>query len=321
MSAKNILIHDIKPRAKMMMEWIHHFYIIAAFISIIVAFYTTKHTTLELTLVCIFGGYFVVVLVFLIVSSAHWGAKARYSESYESTHAAVDTIRDVHHYLERCNNTSDPTKFNKEKFRKMLVTALTALSNAYTTATAVRCRTCLKLIGLTKNHPSGNNGQSLDNYYVQSFARDMVSAEQKKHDDENENEKHIVGKNTDFSDLAEMRRNYFFEGNVWGGDHYRNTSFPEHKPTSSKGLVYNSVIVLPIRYKLDAQEIEERKQAGTPDSALGDQDLYGFLAIDAKPRNAFNERYDVQIGAVIADALHPVLTAYNKVIKTQKKIA
>jgi hypothetical protein len=90
-----------------------------------------------------------------------------------------------------------------------------------------------------------------------------------------------------------------------------NSSDQSAQNGKNKRSDYNSTIVWPIRYKLQPDETQ------CSDDDLG-QILLGFLTVDAKPANAFEHRYDIDMGAQVADTLYIVLQRYREV-KTKER--
>ncbi|MCG8536175.1 MAG: hypothetical protein MI808_13890 [Pseudomonadales bacterium] len=243
----------------------------------------------------ILGIFICIWLITSIIFIYKIGRKSKYAEAFNSVHDALHTIRDIHRTLDRYLDNNSRKEFSKVEIRDMLRDALTAVSQAYTMVTGVKCRVCIRVLGC-----DADNGSKLEDYYLETFARDSVSATQKKHEDSKEEQEHRVTKNTVFKELAEKKRDYFYHGSVWDNDFFESTSCKQHD--------YNSVLVFPIRYSLKDIEIEEEKIEESP---FGEQILVGFLAIDAKPKNAFLERYDVQLGSCVADSLFSLLIKYK----------
>ncbi len=71
-----------------------------------------------------------------------------------------------------------------------------------------------------------------------------------------------------------------------------------------EALPYSSTIVWPIRKVLD-----DPSDAMTLKTLVEDQDILGFLCVDAKKKGAFSEN-DTQLGAAIADTLYALLKPY-----------
>jgi hypothetical protein len=158
---------------------------------------------------------------------------------------------------------------------------------------------------------------------VKTLARDSASSERAANRGVDKNV-HLVRDNTDFRLIIEMKAEYFFEGNLPALKHYENTSLPADWQPGGDGrawpLPYKSTIVLPIRYvytphDLDSLKIDGNSRGHAP---LDDQDLFGFFTVDCGAREAFDERYDVELGNAIADALVPILETYSNVRERQK---
>ncbi len=124
--------------------------------------------------------------------------------------------------------------------------------------------------------------------------------------------KHLIKENTDFNIILKREGDIFFEDNLPKFQNYHNSSIDEssHNQTNDWPLSYVSTIVWPIRYILENTELN-------PDD--DDQELLGFLTIDSNSKNNFERRYDIDLGAIIADSLFPVLKIYSKLRARQKE--
>jgi len=244
------------------------------------------------------------LLIYVLLTTYRFGRKSRYAESQPSMHTCQHTLRDCYHYLTRCLSDEPEhkdIKFEESEFQAQLCTALTALNTAFNISTSVNCRTSIKLLGAINNDLSRS-----ENLYLKTLARDSVSADMKKHDDKGEGTKHLLNSNSDFQMLHAGDIDYFFNGALWKDTSYRNSSDESPQNGTQKRKDYNSVIVWPIRYKLQPDE-----RQGTKNSI--NQILLGFLTADAIASNAFEERFDVNMGAQVADTLYVVLQRYREV--------
>jgi hypothetical protein len=153
--------------------------------------------------------------------------------------------------------------------------------------TGTRNRACVKLLG----------GPRLDKH-VKTYARDTVSAKENRTKDQTEGEQHKVSANSAFLTLAGGKNRFYLSHDI--------TERPEHYLNSRKDVLgekelwYKSVIVFPIRLAVDTPQIEGEARIER-DTELG------FLAVDCARRNVYDERYDVMICNIIADALFAVL--------------
>lgn len=165
--------------------------------------------------------------------------------------------------------------------------ALDEVARGFSMVTGTRNRACVKLLG----------GPKLDKY-VKTYVRDNVSAMENRTKDQTEGEQHKVSANSAFLTLAAGKSPYYLSHDI--------TERPEHYLNSRKDVLgekelwYRSVIVFPIRLAVDAQEMDER--------AVSKRDAeLGFFAIDCARPHVYDERYDVMICNMVADALFAVL--------------
>lgn len=111
-----------------------------------------------------------------------------------------------------------------------------------------------------------------------------------------------VEANSDFEAICSGAEPFFFCNNLpalAAAGTYRNSH-----ASPGAALPYSSTIVWPIRKMLD-----DPSDALALKTLVEDQDILGFLCVDAKQPNAFSNE-DAQLGAAIADTLYAVLKPY-----------
>lgn len=242
------------------------------------------------------ASYFVVLLLFLFWFTHTYSRKARYAESMRLVHSSIHGIRDIAGYLEHCYRKKDI--FSRDVVYKGLQECLDAQARAFTLVTGTNCRVCVKVI----------DGQDSANAFVRTACRDAVSAADCKEKDRAEGTEHLVNANSDFTYLLHSGRTAYLNGDVQNTNGYVNTSNDAYK----NKLPYKSVIVLPIRRTYNI-----KNNAELPKKPV----IVGFLCIDSNSRFSFTEKYDVQMGAVIADALCPILELWYRLEATTKRNA
>jgi len=230
--------------------------------------------------------YFVILLLFLGYFIHAYSRKARYAEATICLHQAVHEIRDAGTYLNYCVDGGQ--KYELAEFKLYMTRMLESVVRAYAIVTGTNCRAAIKLLG--------NSGKVS---YVKTMARDSTSAQYCRDKDKNESNRHAVTKNTDYNLILNGGRAHYFSGDIVGAKDYLNTSREEY----GDKLPYSSVIVLPVRSATIPQ----------PDSDADKYRVLGFLAVDSAARNVFVEKYDVQMGAVVADALYPIMDLWAHV--------
>jgi len=279
-------------------EWLHHSYVILATIGMVANVFFTGHSPKEIILLIAFALYFLVLLIFVVFFTITNGAKAKYAEAIACIHESLHAARNIYHRFEWAINKD--VLYENAEFKNDLVRVLTSAAQAFSITTGVKCRICIKVIGIKDN----SSDTSLSSYYVTTLARDSVSQEQARDRDAKEGQKHLIADNTDFNLILKRERNYFFHPDLQKLEHYENSSFKLFPETRK----YASTIVWPIRYVYCENEKDKDCGRGMNE----DQDIYGFLAVDSYSRNAFSERYDVQMGSILADGLFPIFDMYRK---------
>ena len=184
---------------------------------------------------------------------------------------------------------------------------------AFSMVAGARCRMSIKLLG--RDDDAAEKGEG--GFFVSTFARDALSHAVCKEQDEREGHDHSVSENTDFRLILRRQRDYYFNGDVSETRDYENSRLknPQVNSQGSWQLPYKATIVWPIRYVLTRSETEVAQGA-----QFRDQDLYGFLTVDCNARNVFEERYDVQLGAALADSLFAVFDMYRRARQAARTI-
>lgn len=289
------LLHSL--RTIRWFEWLHHGYVVAASIGIIIVVVGGSNTAKELAYVIALLIYFLVLLVFSLGSAYSNGMKARYAEALCSIHSSLHDARDLYRHLAWCSENNHPdgqTKFEKSHVKTEFVRVLTSLAQAFSIVSGVKCRASIKIL------QNPDKSKDFGAIHVTTLARDIGSLESCRERDGKEGKLHLLINNTDFCSIINRDKSYFICNDVTKSEHYQNSSF-KLCPEMPK---YKSTIVWPIRYVYKTNEIATEGNH--------DQDIYGFLTIDSFSEKAFNVRYDADLGAVISDSLFPVMHLYWK---------
>jgi YHS domain-containing protein len=304
------------------MEWLHQFYVLAALIGMSTGFFGSNTSQKELILLTAFLIYFLVVLVLLISLAIMYGRKSRYAEANAPLLESIETLKDEFSRLEYILRDDARIKsFDEDLLVKSLVKSLTSVSVAFSIITSVKCRTCIKIVGELEEAKNLTDNDSRLNYlYVNTFARDQVSSSTRTAKDRSEGKKHIIGKNTDFEEIAKQGgKPYFFCNDLSKLELYKNTSdsFNHDAGSGKPRKDYNSTIAWPISYILTKSEAIENGRARLK---VLDQNFYGFFSVDAIPRGIFEERYDVTLGKIYTEALYPVLDLFASITAKKQEI-
>ncbi|WP_183361148.1 hypothetical protein [Geomonas limicola] len=277
-------------------DHLHHVYVVLAVLGALGSVFASGHTAKEVILLIALLVYFFVLLIVVIFFSVTNGKKARYAEALACMHEAIHQSRDIYHRLDWALNKK--IHYEHHEFKNDLVRVLTSAVQAFNLSTGVKCRLCIKVVGIKDNAPEAH----YSSYFVTTLARDGVSNEQCLASDKREGQSHLISDNTDFNLIIKRVRSYFFSNDVLNLENYENSSF-QLKPENKK---YRSTIVWPIRYVYCENEHHGCCREGK------DQDIYGFLAVDSNSRQTFSERYDTQLGLILADALFSIFDTYRK---------
>jgi hypothetical protein len=245
-----------------------------------------------------------VYVALLIALNAHYtlryARKARYAEAMVSVHAAIHCIRDAGWYLDKCIWKEE--KYSDDHLKDMLRPCTDAVAQAFSLVTGKTNRVFIKRLCSVE-------GQGVEGNYLETFCRDSVSAAANRDMDRNEGYQHTIYKNTAFRHIISRGQRYFFSNDVLAMNDYEST-FQELFP--DKKLPYRARIVFPIRYVRTEREMAPNIDANTKEE--GRKSVMkakivtaGFLGVDTKSPNAYEEAGDVELGLAIADALFPIL--------------
>jgi len=259
--------------------------------------------------------YILLLSIFLFVQEYRFERKARYADASYLFHEVQHKIRDLNHVLYETINQG--RRFEPEAYSKNIQDILTDVSHFFSFITAVRCRVCIKTF--TYNIKDGNQPNippRIDaSSGIQTFARDRDSASCTK--EKGSNTRLRVSDNTAFEQILEENERYFFNNDLSIAFHngwYKNTTFTKIAQKSSKivqkkhvyhNFPYSSIIVLPIGYKVQKHDLLAQNKD------VNENIFIGFLQIDSKSKDTFDERYDVCIGAAIADSLYSLIYQYG----------
>lgn len=163
---------------------------------------------------------------------------------------------------------------------------------------------CIKMISIHEKN------KTIEERSLVTLARSKNSTNERKQ----KNKKDIIGKNTDFLDLSEGYRNYYY--GIGLREKYESGEYINSTPNFS----YESTIVVPIRYTSLKKEIKinsEEKKKQIEINVKNDVDIVGYLCIDTEKVFSDWEKSDevkkvVKILALYADTLYIYLSAFRK---------
>lgn len=231
------------------------------------------------------------ILMSLLSLAEAWmnGEKAKYAETVEYIHQCLHSIRDLNVYLlAQLANPKDDANSIKRRIRHDLTTVLDRLTLAISLVSGVRVK-----VRLTQTVPVENRLR------IEVLARDSASRTQWKHQD-NVQIDHWLDENTSMRKVAVQEEvSYYYNPSVHRSGDYES-SFFKNFPLDRK---YKSCMVFPIR----GRGAEDEKHQ-----------YCGFLHVESMSQKAMNTRYDVDMGASIADSLYLVLSNYATLCRKGK---
>lgn len=231
--------------------------------------------------VYVFGAYIFFLAVFLTWREIVFSRKARYAEATRNIHACIHSIRDAYASVDSKDEDKTIDSIGK---------TLRSLSEAFSLITGAHCRACIKTIVAKTSH---NNKTE---FFTETLARSNNS-----HINRNE-EPAAISENTDFDILFTTDERYYLCNDLTKEPLYRNSNWPKINTERSEFIrkreyKYITTVVWPIRSE------------PTGDNKI--PQIIGFLCIDSRTRNIFDSRYDIDQGAIVADALYYLLFKYR----------
>ena len=258
-----------------------------------ISVFGTKSSHCELILAIALGTYVLVIAIVAVWREISYARKARYAEAMVKFHKCIHCLRDAFNAVKR-----------KEEAYSMrcIEETLSFFASAFSLITGVHCRSCIKILdfmpGDSKEH----------NFYVAAFARGSTTLSESAQEPKPYYEKDWVDQNSDFMVLFRTKDNKFFSNDLSKEKGYRNSHWPTDPSELQEFLKnrkydYISTIIWPIR---------NMHGSGDP------PDINGFLCIDSKTRGVFCDRYDIDAGAILADALYFFLAEYRATFQNAK---
>ena len=232
-----------------------------------------------------------------------WHRKARYAEAMEFFHKTNHAIRDGwwHHIAEH----------DASSIQEKLEVSLKEFAAGFSLITGVHCRACIKQLYL-----ANPEAEPLERVERDLRTKTICRSEESAVSNKNEIDDWLTD-NSDFLVLFREPNRKYFVGNDLVGDlskGYKNSHWSTEDIKSGR-FDYRSTFVWPIRKALPSGAEFENGSSWHPN-----HDVFGYLCIDTQARNVFNERYDLSVGAAVADCLYPFLTQIrdSQILKMSK---
>lgn len=228
----------------------------------------------------VFAVYIYSLAVALVLREIHFSRKSRYAEAIENLHACSHKLRDA----------ADAIKSNNDELAfESIKESLIPFASAFSLITGTHCRACIKSI-VREDKEYGSN----PDISTETFCRsETSSADMPKN-------KALIQSNSDFIDLFSYKKTSHFSNDLSKDNPYLNSNWPtdseeRKKFIKHKQYPYISTIVWPIRSR----------------TGEGNPLVIAFLCVDSKITNIFDRRYDIEMGAIIADTLYTILSEYR----------
>jgi hypothetical protein len=306
-------VHDnlIKAPGRIVRYWPQVLALIAdvsAVVAIFIACFCVDNKPLkEIILTSVLAGFFVLILGFVIWQEYRYSRKSRYAEATYSIHNCVHLLRDYYSLIDT---------MQEEDCKYCLTKVITSLANAFSLVTGTHCRACIETLQI-KNYSKEDFYKLTDPrervkyLYADTFCRDSITSTSNS-EEEIDSNIHPVNNNTDFRELyvnADMRF-FYCKNTLKSNPPYQSTAIV----TDGK-LPYKSILVWPIRKMVSSQD------KPCVDMLNKKQDIIGYLCVDSARRDVFNEGYDVEMGAIIADSMFTFLKYYHARLNRNNEVS
>jgi len=258
-------------------------------------------------------GFFVLLVGFVFREITRL-RKEKYANIQNDLHSISHIIRDQHTLLDQIESKggSEDSPLHVHIVNSNIQDCLDHFASIFSMLTATKCRASIKII-----RPSRSGTEPI----IHTYKRDTDAARfcDKKDSESSNQENDKLSLNTDFQSLFEYSEpRYFFSNNLPVRANYLNSHNPNLQNREFNfilaalnffipqrwNLPYVSTIVWPIR---QMQLQTENKLTNTITKLSSDTTVLGFLTIDSAHRGVFNERFDIYVGAQVADTLYPMI--------------
>lgn len=267
--------------------------ILAILLFLITAF---KAKSPEFWYILILFFYLFVIAICLVIQYRMFARKAKYAEAIRIFHPIAHIFRDSMYGID---------KINENDFKQILEKILSALVSGFEIVTGTKIRACIKLLkvdGNFSNLATLEDTQVPERIYVEMIANNPATWMSKKYSTY-PFDKDRLSCNSAFRSILTGEVPCYFANNLpreYKKHLYESSSFNTYgegragKP--GWPLPYRSTILWPIR-KL--KPIPSHREV-----IVENHDLLGFLCVDSSSRNVWSNRWDVEIGAAVADFLY-----------------
>lgn len=209
--------------------------------------------------------------------------RARHAQSLTHLSDSLAALRTGSTLMSWGEHPSAFTQFARE--------AVDAMAAAMSTATGRKCRVIVKTIFA----PGGR-----EDVAVKTFTSSEVVVSRR--DPSTTGSLDWVKENTDFDEIFYQSKEYFLSNNLEHERGYKNSHFTPQ--SLSAGYPYLSTIVWPIY--------------GPEDGGTGGWHILGFLCVDTKEADSFDESLDVVVGQALAPVWYMALQRYDEASEVQQ---
>jgi hypothetical protein len=252
----------------------------------------------------------VIALIVLARREAQLGRHTKYVATLRQQEEVTERLRDLRIYLRRFGSGEEPpTREVLARARKMVEEILTIYAQIFTSLISARCRTCVKMVNAAR---APDRKPTADDFIVYILARDTTSHnEEKDHDSRRLRDRlDPLKDNSDFVSLfnpKEGDNGFFLSNDLASEENYSSSSLnyrmnvaanPNKRKVNQWPLWYRSTIVWPVRR-------DQRDDLG-----ITEPTCLGFVTVDSHLPGVFLAHEHVPLGAMLANALYPILDQY-----------
>jgi hypothetical protein len=253
---------------------------------VLITFLISHATSIPATILSVYACFLISTLLFMLIrQEVRYRREIRYAPAMVPLRKTFVSLADASWTLLEGDGS-------EESFLLHLRESLRFLAEAFSLITNETCRASIKMTSASAIGDAP--GRALD-VEVVTLCRNTEE------DEAPHLERDRIGNNTDFRQIFTENDAYFFCNNLPAqlNKGYQNSHWDAHI-IQTNAFDYKATIVWPIARsrRIDRRAPEQRE-------------IIGFLCVDTRATDVFNETYDVPLGAAFSQALHLTLLRFQ----------
>lgn len=235
--------------------------------------------------------------------------KNKEEQIYVKAHKEINAVFSIIYKMNMNNQDS------KENILRSASDVCTKLAQIFSDLKGCKCNVCIKYLRST-------DSKKKEDIEVATLVRDTYFSNDRDLIDKNKNIKHILSNNDDFwilfKKIGTLEGRYFMSNSLPDREGYRNTSFLACGDNTSLTYFHSNT---PYEYKIKHWPLKYFSTLVVPiiidiDGVSPEDSLLGFICVDSKEMNIFNEDIDPEILIGCGEALY---SSINNIIPKNEK--